>query len=149
MAVATGVEAPSPRGCSIGGADRHRPRAHTSGEPDAREAFAGAREIRVVLMHAPSSLIDVADHPFNVALCGHTHGGQIALPDGRPLWVASGPLSRRYNAGRYSLRRDTTLLVSRGVGCGTLPIRWNSPSSILLCSIVGQLAATHRESVPS
>jgi predicted MPP superfamily phosphohydrolase len=100
-------------------------------------------------MHAPSSLIDVADHPFNVALCGHTHGGQIALPDGRPLWVASGPLSRRYNAGRYSLRRDTTLLVSRGVGCGTLPIRWNSPSSILLCSIVGQLAATHRESVPS
>jgi predicted MPP superfamily phosphohydrolase len=111
---------------------------HTSGQPDAEAAFAGAREVRVVLMHAPSGLLDIGERPFHVALCGHTHGGQIALPDGRPILTASGPLSRRYNAGRYSLNGHRTLLVSRGVGCGTLPIRWNSPSSVFLCSVAGE-----------
>jgi predicted MPP superfamily phosphohydrolase len=118
-------------GISICGLDDH-----TCGEPDAERAFAGAGELRVVLMHAPSGLLDVGERSFNVALCGHTHGGQVALPNGRPLLVGDGELSRRYNAGRYSLPRNRTLLVSRGVGYGTLPIRWNSPSAVLLCSIV-------------
>ena len=111
---------------------------HMSGEPDAERAFAGARAIRLVLMHAPSGLLDIGERPFAVAFCGHTHGGQIALPNGRPLIVAHGPLSRRYNAGRYALNPHGTLLVSRGVGCGTLPIRWNSPSSVCLCRIRGE-----------
>lgn len=118
-------------GISICGLDDH-----TCGVPDAERAFAGAGETRLVLMHAPSGLLDIGVRPFNVALCGHTHGGQVAWPNGRPLLVGHGALSRQYNAGRYSLPRNRTLLVSRGVGCVTLPIRWNSPSSVLLCSIV-------------
>ena len=110
---------------------------HMSGDPDAARAFADARSVRVVLMHAPSGLLDLGDRRFDVALCGHTHGGQIALPGGRPLVVAHGPLSRRYNAGRYDLNPHGTMLVSRGVGCGTLPIRWNSPSSVILCRVTG------------
>lgn len=112
---------------------------HTSGHPDAAAAFANAREVRVVLMHAPSGLLDIEQRQFAVAFCGHTHGGQIAFPNGRPVVVASGSLSRRYNAGRYSLTGERTLLVSRGVGCGTLPIRLNSPSTIHLCSLVGTI----------
>jgi predicted MPP superfamily phosphohydrolase len=110
---------------------------HMAGEPDAARAFAGAAALRVVLMHAPSGLLDINPQRFDVAFCGHTHGGQIALPNGRPIIVAHGPLSRRYNAGRYALNPHGTLLVSRGVGCGTLPIRWNAPSSVFLCRIRG------------
>jgi uncharacterized protein len=125
------VDLPSPfDNVSVCGLDDH-----TSGEPDAERAFAAAREVRVVLMHAPSGLLDIGDRPFDVAFCGHTHGGQIALPNGRPVVVASGRLSRRYNAGRYALVPQGTLLVSRGVGCGTLPFRWNSPSSVFLCHV--------------
>ena len=109
---------------------------HTSGSPDAEAAFAGAGPVRVVLMHAPSGLLDLGDRDFLVALCGHTHGGQIARADGRPVVVASGALSRQYNAGRFALPGDRTLLVSRGVGCGTLPIRLNAPSSVLLCELI-------------
>jgi predicted MPP superfamily phosphohydrolase len=108
---------------------------HMSGSPDAARAFAGAGEIRVVLMHAPSGLLDIGDHAFTVAFCGHTHGGQIALTGGRPLVIAHGALSRQYNAGRYTVAPGRTLLVSRGVGCGTLPLRWNSPSSVFLCTL--------------
>jgi uncharacterized protein len=108
---------------------------HEAGQPDAERAFAGAGDVRIVLMHAPSGVLDIGDRPFTFAVCGHTHGGQIALPNGRPLVVAGGRLSRRYNAGRYSLPGGRTLLVSRGVGCGTLPIRWNSPPTVFLCSV--------------
>lgn len=114
---------------------------HIAGEPDAQRCFAAARDVRVVLMHDPAGVLDIGERPFHVALCGHTHGGQIALPNGRPILVASGPLSRRYNAGRYPLSRNRTLLVSRGVGFGALPIRWNSPSSVSLCCLAGSTEA--------
>lgn len=110
---------------------------YTSGDPDAGTAFDGAGEVRVVLMHQPSGLEQIGDRHFDVAFCGHTHGGQIAFSGDRPLVVASGPLSRRYNAGRYPLDNRRTLMVSRGIGCGTLPIRVNSPSSVLLCTLRG------------
>lgn len=121
---------------------------HMSGEPNAERAFAGARDLRIVLMHAPSGLLDIGERPFHIAFCGHTHGGQIALPNGRPLVVAHGPLSRRYNAGRYLVAPDRTLLVSRGVGCGTLPIRWNSPSTVFLCRVANGADAIHGDTTP-
>jgi predicted MPP superfamily phosphohydrolase len=109
---------------------------HTSGTPDADAAFAGAGAVRVLLMHAPSGLLDVGARPFTVALCGHTHGGQVTFPNGRPLIVAHGPLSRRYNAGRFDLTGGGTLIVTRGVGYGTLPLRVNAPAGIVLCRLI-------------
>ena len=55
------------------------------------QAFAGAGGLRVVLMHAPSGLLDIGVEAFTVAVCGHTHGGQVALPSGRPLVVGHDP----------------------------------------------------------
>ena len=110
---------------------------HTSGEPDAEAAFAGSASVRVLLMHAPSNLLDIGEQSFAVAFCGHTHGGQIALPNGRPLVVAKGLLSRRYNAGRFDLAGNGTLLVSRGIGCSTVPFRWNASPNVLTCTLEG------------
>jgi hypothetical protein len=112
---------------------------HTSGAPDADAAFRGSGGVRVLLMHGPSSLLDVGERDFDVALCGHTHGGQIATTSGRPIVVAHGALSRRYNAGRYMLDAGGTLLVSRGVGFGgVLPLRYNAPAAVMVCTVVGQ-----------
>ena len=58
------------------------------GEPDAAATFEGARDVKVLLMHAPEGLMLVGDRPFDVAVCGHTHGGHIALPGGIPIVVA-------------------------------------------------------------
>jgi predicted MPP superfamily phosphohydrolase len=110
---------------------------HTTGEPDAATAFAGSEAVRIVLMHAPSNLLDIGDRRFAVALCGHTHGGQIALPNGRPLKVAHGPLSRRYNAGRFTLDDGRIVLVSRGIGCSTVPLRTNAPAAVMTCTVHG------------
>ena len=108
---------------------------HWCGQPDARSAFAGADGFRIVLMHAPSGILDIGDHRFELAFCGHTHGGQIALPGGKPLVLPNGALSRRYSRGRYDLPRGGTLVVSVGVGCAVVPIRTHTDPEIVVCTV--------------
>jgi uncharacterized protein len=118
---------------------------HGSGWPDAGAALSGAGPVKLVLMHAPSGLLDLESRRFSVAFCGHTHGGQIALPGGRPVIVAHGALSRRYNGGRYELASGGTLLVTRGIGCTALPIRINAAPAILACTVRGAALASAAE----
>jgi predicted MPP superfamily phosphohydrolase len=108
---------------------------HMSGAPDAAAAVRDEAAARIVLMHAPSGLLDIGDRRFDVAMCGHTHGGQVALPDGRPLLVAHGQLSRRFSAGRYDLGDGRTLLVSRGLGCTIVPVRLNAQAAVTICTL--------------
>jgi predicted MPP superfamily phosphohydrolase len=107
------------------------------GTPDAEAALAGAAGKRVILMHSPSNLLDLGRRRFDLALCGHTHGGQIALPGGIPLVVPKGPLSRRYSRGRYDLDTGGTLIVSVGLGCTLLPFRAFAHPEILVCDVTG------------
>ncbi len=109
---------------------------HWRGRPDAEAALDGAEGVRLVLMHGPSGLLDLGDRRFDLALCGHTHGGQIALPGGRPLLLPHGPLSRRYPRGRFQVRGGT-MIVSVGVGCSVLPLRVSVPPEILVCELRG------------
>jgi predicted MPP superfamily phosphohydrolase len=105
------------------------------GAPDAERALAGAEGMRIVLMHAPAGLLDLGGARFELALCGHTHGGQVALPNGRPLTVAPGPLSRAYSRGRFPLLHGGTLIVTVGLGCSGFPLRLNATAEVLVVSI--------------
>lgn len=109
------------------------------GDPRADEAMDGAPDggTRIVLMHAPGSLHAIGDRPFDLALCGHTHGGQIKLPWGKAIVVPEGRLNHRYQAGHYTLPPDGArrLLVSRGVGCSLLPVRLFAGPEVHLCLI--------------
>lgn len=94
-----------------------------TGHPDVHATFEGVDGVRVLLTHAPESLMLVGDEPFDVALCGHTHGGHIALPfmGGIPI-ITAGPLSRKYSEGRFSAG-GRTVIVSRGIGATESPLR--------------------------
>lgn len=107
----------------------------TRGHPRADLALDGATGTRVVLMHSPDGILSIGDRPFDVALCGHTHGGQISLPNGRAIVVPSGSLSRRYCRGQFPVGGGT-LVVSRGVGCSAVPVRAFAPPEVHLCLIV-------------
>ena len=106
-----------------------------AGHPDAETALEGADGIRLVLMHSPSNLVDIGQRRFDLALCGHTHGGQICLPRGTPLVKPHGPLCRSYLRGRFDLDSGGVLIVSVGVGCASLPFRVGARSEILLCEL--------------
>jgi predicted MPP superfamily phosphohydrolase len=106
------------------------------GTPDA-SMLDSASGVRIVMMHAPDGLLALEDREFDLALCGHTHGGQIVLS---PQWIPylpAGKLSRAYAAGLYRLEPEgrRALLVSRGVGCSTVPIRVRSPAQVHLVTV--------------
>jgi predicted MPP superfamily phosphohydrolase len=108
------------------------------GSPDPDAMLQGADGTRLVIMHGPDGLLALGDRRFELAFCGHTHGGQIALPGGTPILIPGGTLNRTYSNGLYDVRGDGAggkLLVSRGVGCSTLPVRLFAPPEVHLCEI--------------
>jgi predicted MPP superfamily phosphohydrolase len=109
---------------------------HIAGTPDPEAALQGAEGLRIVLMHSPSNLLDLGPRRFELALCGHTHGGQIALPGGISLVAAEGALSRTYSRGRFDLEAGGTLIVSVGLGCSLLPFRVFAHSEIVVCEVI-------------
>lgn len=111
---------------------------YLTGQVDVGAALADAGGTRIVLMHAPDSLEDLADEHFALAICGHTHGGQIAFRSGAPLLSAPGPLSRVYSRGLFRVDHGGFLLVSVGVGCSTLPVRLNSDPEIIVCRLLAR-----------
>ena len=114
-----------------------------TGVRDPRRALWGADGVRIVLVHAPEALLLLEGERFDLAVCGHSHGGHIALPGGVPI-VAPGPLSRRYPHGRFELGTGVTgprtLIVSRGVGATESPLRWNAAPDVLVIDV----SAAHR-----
>jgi predicted MPP superfamily phosphohydrolase len=106
-----------------------------SGNPDARTALKGAAGVRVVLMHAPDGMLEIGRNHFEVAFCGHTHGGQVALPGGTAIVLPNGRLNRRFSRGVHQLESRRHLVVSLGVGYSTVPFRLFAPPEVVLCTL--------------
>lgn len=78
----------------------------------------------LVLCHYPAVLPRVAYAGVELVLVGHSHGGQVNLPGGRPLWL---PYEcGGFVAGWFEHERGTRMYVSRGVGTSILPLRFLS-----------------------
>jgi predicted MPP superfamily phosphohydrolase len=89
----------------------------------------------VALVHSPE-LADVAEEAgYSLYLSGHTHGGQICLPGGRPLMTALD--SHRSLAAGTWRRGGMAGCTSRGVGV-TRRARFNCPPEISLLRLVGE-----------
>ena len=104
-----------------------------NGAPDLRRAAELARgaDFTVFFPHSPDILPQtLADGPFyQLALCGHTHGGQVALL-GHSLHSSS-DLGDRYRSGWYR-EAGADILVSNGVGTSVLPVRLGARPQIHL-----------------
>jgi predicted MPP superfamily phosphohydrolase len=105
------------------------------GSVDVARAFGGAGPIRILLSHSPDGLSLLRGMRFDVGFAGHTHGGQIAFPNGTPMVNTTGALSRRYSRGRFEIEGCGPLMVSRGVGCSIVPIRINSDPELIVCTL--------------
>ena len=106
-----------------------------TGNPRGPSSPLGQGDIRMVLMHSPLGLHYLQGRPFHVAFCGHTHGGQVALPSGAPIVLPPGSGDRRHARGGLFSVDGGQILVSRGLGMSELPIRVFAPSEIHLCTL--------------
>ncbi len=108
-----------------------------AGEPDPARAFAQNGKVNLVLMHNPANYLDIKIRPFDVAFCGHTHAGQVALPFQYPLILPRQPCCRKYSYGRYQVGEDgrSSIIVSSGIGYHFLPLRFFAWPEVVLCTI--------------
>jgi len=107
-----------------------------TGSPDVPRALAAVANAKVVLAlaHAPEAAPMLAgDRRVVLLLCGHTHGGHIALPGERPV-VVPGPVGQKYPWGRHEIAGVATF-VSRGVGGIELPMRTFAPPDVVIVTL--------------
>jgi hypothetical protein len=106
-----------------------------TGRADGSRAFASpaaaGASFTVAVSHAPEGLPFVEGRGARLLLCGHTHGGQIALPGRRPV-IVHGALGRRWPSGLHEVGGDLSLFVSRGLGAVDLPLRAFAPPDVTL-----------------
>jgi hypothetical protein len=85
--------------------------------------------VRIVATHYPDTLRKLGQIRPDIVLAGHTHGGQICLPGGIPLiWHDSLPKHICHGVHRIG---PTWLVVSRGLGFTSLPVRAWCPTEVI------------------
>lgn len=121
----------------IVGIGAHRPQAS---RPDAAFDQVPADAPRVVMMHNPATYPKIDEDRAPLAVAGHTHCGQIALP-GTPAWsylqlraeeriVADGFAPAGYGAA------GNQLFVTCGVGFSLVPMRISAPPQLAVFELV-------------
>jgi predicted MPP superfamily phosphohydrolase len=100
------------------------------GEPDQDTALKGVPTGAAVVMlcHNPDYLEAFPDERVGLALCGHTHGGQVYLPVVGSPWIPS-MYGEKYRNGLVQ-GPASQVYVSRGLGEAGYPIRIRVPPEI-------------------
>ena len=85
----------------------------------------------ILMAHEPDIFPEV---PARVALTvsGHTHGGQVRLFGWSPIVPSA--YGNRYAYG-HVVEDDRSLVVSGGLGCSILPVRFGVPPEIVIVEL--------------
>lgn len=102
------------------------------GKPDWARMMSELGAPDILLAHNPDHFYAAEARGVPLVLSGHTHGGQIRLPHGRPIIRQS-----RFclDEGVYSFQ-SSLLVVSRGLGSILLPWRWGADPEAVMIEIV-------------
>lgn len=86
----------------------------------------------ILLAHEPDIFPEVPER-VSLTMSGHTHGGQVRLPFiGSP--VVPSRFGQRFAYG-HIVENDRHLLVSGGLGCSIMPVRFGVPPEIVLLEL--------------
>src|SRR5438552_5606639 len=88
---------------------------------------------RIALVHSAELADYAAPAGYDLYLCGHTHGGQICLPGGRPIVTHL----LRCGYGSVGLWREGNMIgyTNNGLGVGDIPLRFNSRGEISIITL--------------
>ncbi len=93
---------------------------------------------KVLLAHTPEMYQEADAAGIHLYLCGHTHAGQIRLPEPfRGAWAApfqNADCPREYSYGAWS-HGAMQGYTSAGVGASLLPVRYNCPPEIVVIEL--------------
>jgi hypothetical protein len=87
----------------------------------------------VLMVHEPDIFPQVANR-VSVTFAGHTHGGQVRIFGYAP--IVPSIYGSRYAYG-HIVEDGRHIIVSGGLGCSSLPIRFGSPPEIVVADLGG------------
>jgi uncharacterized protein len=90
---------------------------------------------KLLLSHNPDILVRVPAN-IDLTLSGHTHGGQVRIP-GLPTLFNVSNYGERFQQG--FVRGSAPGFVSRGLGVGALPLRFNCPAELVVLELLPML----------
>lgn len=85
-------------------------------------------DFKILLCHTPDLYQWAEAAGYRLYLCGHTHGGQVCLPNGSPI-VTSTMSGKKFSRGKWKFR-GITGYTSRGLGFSRIPVRLFCPAEI-------------------
>ncbi|NBZ95225.1 MAG: metallophosphoesterase [Proteobacteria bacterium] len=90
-----------------------------------------SNEPTILLSHSPETYREAATLGYSLMLSGHTHGGQMCLPGGFPVYRNAPGCRREHLAGSW---REGRMLgyTSRGSGTAGVAARFHCPPEITL-----------------
>lgn len=89
----------------------------------------------ILLTHRPEMFDVYVASGVDLVLSGHSHGGQVRLPFIGGMVAPNQGLFPKYDGGKYS-ERDTTMIVSRGIGNSLIPIRINNRPEVVIVKLI-------------
>lgn len=82
---------------------------------------------QILLVHNPNYMDAYADFGSDLVLAGHFHGGMVRIPGLGGVISPQVQIFPKYDAGQFQ-KKDTTMIVSRGLGNHSVKIRlFNRP----------------------
>lgn len=105
------------------------------GTPDIQSAYTNinSQAFTVVFSYAPDVFATIPADTSDLALAGHSHGGQISLPLLGSLKAIDG--ATKFESGTYSID-NLTIAISNGLGTTDVDMRLFSPAEILIYRLV-------------
>lgn len=91
----------------------------------------------VLLSHRPDRIEDYADFGFPLVFSGHAHGGQVRLPFIGGLYAPNQGVLPKYTAGIHH-KKNTSLVISRGLGNSRGPVRVFNCPEILSVKLISE-----------
>lgn len=87
-------------------------------------------EISVLIAHFPDQFPAYADWGCDYVLSGHVHGGVVRIPFLGGVISPQLKIFPKYDSGLFR-EKSTTMILSRGIGSHTIPIRVNNKAEIV------------------
>lgn len=90
---------------------------------------------QILIAHTPQYFEEYAAWGADVVVSGHVHGGIICLPVLGGVLSPNMTLFPKYDGGRF-VRGRTTMILSRGLGTHTIPVRVFNPGELVVLTLV-------------
>ncbi len=91
-------------------------------------------EFTILLSHRPEYFEEYVKYGYNLVLSGHAHGGQFRIPFVGGVFAPKQGLFPKYDSGVHS-ENKTTMIVSRGLGNSSFPIRFNNNPELIVIEL--------------